>query len=104
MKEFPSGLVVKDLALSLLWLRFNPWPGNFHVLQAQPKNQKETDKTIYPSLHHSFLVLITVNFRSKHLENKVYENAHMCTHRLYIHKSVNPQAEWSLTAQWLHAT
>ena len=26
--EFPGRLVVKDLALSLLWLEFNPWPGN----------------------------------------------------------------------------
>ena len=28
---------IKDLALSLLWLRFNPWPGNFFMLQARPK-------------------------------------------------------------------
>ena len=28
-KEFPSGLTVKDLILSLLWLRFSPWPRNF---------------------------------------------------------------------------
>ena len=34
--EFPGGQVVKDLALSLLWLgsrlwqRFDPWPGNLH--------------------------------------------------------------------------
>ena len=27
--EFPGGPVVKDLVLSLLWLRFDPWPGNF---------------------------------------------------------------------------
>ena len=26
IKEFPGGLVVKDLGLSLLWLRFDPWP------------------------------------------------------------------------------
>ena len=25
--EFPRGLVIKDLVLSLLWLGFNPWPG-----------------------------------------------------------------------------
>ena len=31
--EFPDGLVVKDPALSLLWLGFNPWPGSFHMLQ-----------------------------------------------------------------------
>ena len=34
---------VKDLALSLqqlgslLWCGFDPWHGNFHLLQAQPK-------------------------------------------------------------------
>ena len=26
---------VKDLALSLLWHEFDPWPGNFHMLQPQ---------------------------------------------------------------------
>ena len=36
-QEFPGGLVVKDPALSLLWRRFDPWPGNFHMLQLQPK-------------------------------------------------------------------
>ena len=30
--EFPGGLVVNGLVLSLLWLKFNPWPGNFHML------------------------------------------------------------------------
>ena len=35
---------LKDLALllqwlqSLLWYRFDPWPGNFHMPQVQPKN------------------------------------------------------------------
>ena len=28
VKEFPGGLVVKDLVLSLLWLKFDPCPGN----------------------------------------------------------------------------
>ena len=31
IREFPGGLVVKDLALSLLWLGFHPWPRNFHM-------------------------------------------------------------------------
>ena len=35
--EFPGGLAVKDPPLSL-WLGFNPWPGNFCMLQAWPKN------------------------------------------------------------------
>ena len=32
LQEFPGGLAVKDLALSLLWQEFNPWPGNFITL------------------------------------------------------------------------
>ena len=32
--EFPGGLVVKDLVLSLLWLGFSPWPGDFGMLWA----------------------------------------------------------------------
>ena len=33
-KEFPGGLAVKDLALLLLWLRFDPKPRNFFMLWA----------------------------------------------------------------------
>ena len=39
---------VKDLALQQLWcrlqmeLRFNPWSGNFHMSQVQPKNGRKT--------------------------------------------------------------
>ena len=38
---------VKDPVLSrpqlrsLLWHRFDPWPGNFHMPQAQPKRKKQ---------------------------------------------------------------
>ena len=38
---------VKDLVLSLLWLwlllwrRFDPWPGNFHMPQAWQKKKKK---------------------------------------------------------------
>ena len=39
--ELPGGLAVKDLALSLLWLRFDLWPSNFHMQQAQPKEKRE---------------------------------------------------------------
>ena len=34
-----GGLAVKDSSLSLLWLRFDPWPGNLCVSQAQPKKK-----------------------------------------------------------------
>ena len=29
--EFPGGLAVRDLALSLLWQGFDPWSQNFHI-------------------------------------------------------------------------
>ena len=41
MGEFPGGPVVKDPALSLLWLGFNPWPWNFHMPWAWPKKKGE---------------------------------------------------------------
>ena len=37
---------VKDLALSLLWHQFDPWPGNFCMLWVWPK-QKQKQKTGY---------------------------------------------------------
>ena len=45
--EFVGALAVKDLVLSLLWLgsllwcRFDPWPGNFCMQRAQPKKKKK---------------------------------------------------------------
>ena len=44
VKEFPGGLLVKDLALSLLWRRFNPWPRNFCMPLAWPKKKKKKKK------------------------------------------------------------
>ena len=35
---------VKDLALSLLWHGFHPWPWNFHMPQEQPKKKKRKKK------------------------------------------------------------
>ena len=32
---------VKDLALLQLWLRFHPWPGNFHMPQVKPREKKK---------------------------------------------------------------
>ena len=46
-------LWVKDLALSLLclglllWCRFDPWPGNFCMLWARPKNPQYVQKLAY---------------------------------------------------------
>ena len=47
---------VKDPALSLLWLGsplrcgFDPWPGNFHMLWAQPKTKQNKTKTLQRAL------------------------------------------------------
>ena len=39
-REFPGDLVIKDLTLSLLWLRSLLWLGNFHMPEVQPKKKK----------------------------------------------------------------
>lgn len=58
--EFPRGLAIKDSALSLLWLRFNPRPRNFPVPQVLPKKslQKFTVKIIVNVRHLSAFPLI----------------------------------------------
>lgn len=44
-EDFPAAQWVMDLALALLWLRsllwlgFDPWPGNFCILWVQPKKK-----------------------------------------------------------------
>ena len=51
---------VKDLALSLqglgllLWCGFDPWPGNVHVLQVQPKKKKKKKQKKKKGLQFSF--------------------------------------------------
>ena len=40
VQEFPGGLLVKDSTLSLLWLGFDPWPGNFSIPWVWPKKKK----------------------------------------------------------------
>jgi len=43
-EEFSGNQVVKDSALSLLWLRFDLWLGNFPMPQVQPKKKKKLIK------------------------------------------------------------
>ena len=45
-KEFPGSLEVKDSALSLLWLRFSPWPGNFCHNEEQKDKHEDVKKDI----------------------------------------------------------
>ena len=39
--EFSGGLVVKDLAMSPLWLQFDPWPWNFLCCRCGKKKRKK---------------------------------------------------------------
>ena len=41
---FFGGLMVKDLALSLLWCRFDAWPRNSHMSWPWPKKKKKKKK------------------------------------------------------------
>ena len=54
MLEFPGPQQVKELALSLLWCQFDPWPRNFHMLWAWPKKKRKKQswekKEIYVGL------------------------------------------------------
>ena len=50
----------KDLVLSLPWLGFDPWPGNFHMLWVQPKNKKI--KTEEPFFTLNLLLLLNLHF------------------------------------------
>ena len=71
--ELPGGLVVKDLALSLLWLgsllwhEFSPWPRNVCILQVQPKNKAkqtknnlDTELVLSPSYNQLDLLLLSL--------------------------------------------
>ena len=42
----PGGPAVKDSVLSLLWLGFDPWLGNFHMPWVQQKKKKKEEEEI----------------------------------------------------------
>ena len=52
--EFPCGVGVKDLALSLQWLRFIPRPMNFHMPQEWQKIKKRGE--LGDNIKHGTLV------------------------------------------------
>ena len=43
MKEFPGGLGVKELALPLLWHRFDPWPRKLLLATGMAKKEKDEE-------------------------------------------------------------
>ena len=42
--ELSGGLAVSDSVLSLLWLGFSPWLGNFCMPQAKPKREGKEER------------------------------------------------------------
>ena len=46
--EFPGDLAIKDLVSSLLWLRFDLRPRNFHMPQVTSKKKKKKKPTNNP--------------------------------------------------------
>ena len=56
--EFPGGLAVRDSVLSLLWLRFNPRPRNFCMLQAQQNKVLSLPFQFLHSISFSFFYLL----------------------------------------------
>ena len=63
--EFRSSLVahwVKDLALSLQWLRFSHWPGNFHMPKAWPKKKRRRRRkkiTLYHCFFYFYFCIVS---------------------------------------------
>ena len=53
---------VEDLVLSLLWLRFDPWPGNFHMLRARSKKKKKKSFNIQPSVSKNYNCALTADW------------------------------------------
>ena len=47
LQKFLGGLAVKDSALSLLWLGFDPWPGNFGMPCGVARGKKKEEKLQY---------------------------------------------------------
>ena len=41
---------LKDLALSLLWRRFDPWPRNFHNATRLAKKRERERETMWPDM------------------------------------------------------
>ena len=63
--EYPGGLVVKDLVLSLLWLGFNPWPRNFHRLWVKPNQANRNLLSLAKYLHSCLEVGLIYKFLFK---------------------------------------
>ena len=72
IKALPSGLVVRDSALSPLWLGFNPWPGNFCMPWAWPKEKKRRKRKLRVIIKLRIYVLIIALLLGKYLSCWIY--------------------------------
>ena len=72
-QKFTCGLVIKDLARSLLWLRFSPWPRNFCVQRARPEKKEYCTRIDFLALvmHCGYLKAIPGEGRTKFPELSV---------------------------------
>ena len=43
-QEFPGGLAIKDLVLSLLWLEIEPWPGTSTCCGCSQNRKKKKER------------------------------------------------------------
>ena len=71
MWEFPGGLAVKDPVLSLLWQRFDPWPGNFQV---QPKKTQQIKQTTKKQCNRTVCIFLWVDISIHLLEMYLLEH------------------------------
>ena len=84
-EEFPDGLVVKDLALSLLWHGFSPWPQNFCMPRA-PLPNKITQ----------LMLFILQMRRLRPRERKDLQEAMQCVSRRALIRKVSPSVNASV--------
>ena len=64
----PDALVIKDSALLLLWLGFNPWPRNFCIMWVWPKKKKKKKKK--KILLHVNITYFSVTYTSSEQKSK----------------------------------
>lgn len=88
MSEFPGGLAVKDLAMSLLCLGFNPWLQNFHIPQGQGKKKKKKTtnlKWTLTALQQSLILLVSFFHLSPYLLNNCDILSPLCSNCQHLH-------------------
>ena len=68
---------VKDLALSLLWHGFDPWPGNFCILRAQSKIQTNPKQILIHYVVHLKDNVVCQLYLNKKMESFQFHYPHI---------------------------